>query len=189
MSSDDLSEKKRKHFLGWQCRLRQFSIRNLNAEPSTGMQPDIVLAGTDTGFEAVTVLLVHEDSAEITAEFRHMIRKTKDPKLRYDSALKFLAERHYQYPKEFSEFPTATFNPGSKAADRMLEHGKVILSFEEKGQKYKIPCDVKQLTPDDPAWQATYWHNHLFNSSMPGDMPILQFIPDWEACEAEPPVY
>ncbi len=189
MSTEDSVDKIRKHFLGWQCRLRQFSIRNLNAEPSQGMQPDIVIAGSDVGFESIRVLLNKLDPEEITGEFKHMVRKTKDPKLRYDDALKYFAERYYQFAKEFSDRPTAVFRTGSKAAERMVEAGSVILSFNEKNQRYKIPCKVVQLNDSDPAWQATYWHNHLFNAVMPGDVPIIQFIPDWENTVAEPPVY
>ncbi|MBT4889817.1 MAG: hypothetical protein HON65_09715, partial [Rhodospirillales bacterium] len=123
------------------------------------------------------------------AEFKHMIKRTKDPKQRYDSALKYLAENFYQYSKKFSDCPTSVFPPGSPAAEQMLAAGTVTLVFEEKNQKYKIPCSVRKLDVKDKAWQATYWHNHLFNSVMPGDVAILQFVPDWTAAEAQPPVY
>ncbi len=187
-----LSEDERKirdHFLGWQCRLRQHSIRHMHGQPSAGLQPHILIGDTDQGFENVTVLLVRRDSAQITAEWRHMVKRTSDPKLRYDSALKQLAEMYYQHPKEFMDAPTALFAPGSNAAARLEEVGRATLAFNEKSQRYMIPCAVRRLSEDDPVWQATYWHNHLFNPVIPGDSPIVQFVPDWLNAKAEPPVY
>ncbi|MBT4889474.1 MAG: hypothetical protein HON65_07980, partial [Rhodospirillales bacterium] len=52
--SDEAITKIRNHFLGWQCRLRQFSVRDLNGEPSKGMRPDIAIGDTGAGYEAVT---------------------------------------------------------------------------------------------------------------------------------------
>jgi len=153
------------------------------------MRPDLVIGDTGSGYEGVTILLVRNKPDIITAEFKHMIQRTKDPKQRYDSALKFLAENYYQYPKKFSDCPTAIFPVDSRAAEQILDAGKITLVFEEKNQRYKIPCSVRKLDDSDPAWQATYWHNHLFNPVMPGNVPIIQFVPDWALTEATPPVY
>lgn len=177
------------HFLGWQCRLRQYSIRNLNGEPSGGMSPDIVVGGSDTGYEGVTVLLIRRDPDELMPEFRHMVRKTRDPKQRYDTALKYFAESYYQERKMFSDSVTALFKPESTAAARLHETGTATLVFFEKNQRYIIPSQVVRLEDSDPAWQATYWHNHLFNPLLAGDSIILQFIPDWKNAKADPPVY
>lgn len=178
----------RDHFLGWQCRLRQHSARHLNAQPSPGMQPDIALAG-GTGYGDVTLLLVRVDPSVFTAEFRHMVRRTRDPKLRYESAIKYLSSNFYQHPREFSDRMTALFAASSRAADAIYEAGQATLLFDEKNQAYRIPCEVRRLVESDPAWQATYWHNHLFNPNMPGDLTVLQFVPDWAHAKADPPVY
>ncbi len=178
----------RDHFLGWQCRLRQHAVRQLNGRPSPGMQPDLALAG-GTGFEAVTLLLVRADPSVYTAEFRHIVRRTRDPKQRYDSALKYLASNYYQHPREFSDRMTALFGAESKAAATLHDAGTATLLFEEKNQAYRIPCEVRRLVESDPAWQASYWHNHMFNAHMPGDANVLQFVPDWAHAKADPPVY
>lgn len=179
----------RDHFLGWQCRLRQHSIRNLNGQPSSGMSPDIVVGGSDTGYEGVTVLLVRRDPEEHIPEFRHMVRKTRDPKQRYDNALKYFAEMYYQDKSAFTDGMTAMFSPGSAAAERLGSSGTATLVFEEKNQRYVIPCEVQRLLDSDPSWQATYWHNHLFNPNLAGDSIILQFSPDWARAKSDPPVY
>lgn len=178
----------RDHFLGWQCRLRQFSVREAEGRPSPAMQPDIALPG-GTGFGAVTLLIIRDDPTIFTQEFRHMVRRTRDPKQRYDSAIKYLASNYYQHPDEFSDRLTALFAEDSKAAMSMLDAGQVTLLFDEKNQSYRIPAEVRRLTEPDPAWQATYWHNHLFNARIPAEIAILQFVPDWAHATAEPPVY
>jgi len=61
--------------------------------------------------------------------------------------------------------------------------------FDEKNQKYTLPCTVRMLDETSDEWQATYWHNHLFAHMIPGDSQILQFTPDWSAATAEPGVY
>ena len=182
-------DKVRAHFLGWQCRLRQHAIRHLNGKPTNGIRPDVVVGDTGTVFDGITVLIVRKESEVITKEFRHMVMKTRDPKQRYDSALKYMSESYYQHPADFSDGVTALFGPGSKAADRLLTEGAAVLLFEEKNQKYKIPCRVDLLHSDSADWKATFWHNHLFSPALPGDSQILQFVPDWDRAEAEPGVY
>jgi hypothetical protein len=35
------------------------------------------------------------------------------------------------------------------------------------------------LEPGDPLYQASYWHNHLFNPNIPDGIRVLSFTPDW----------
>jgi hypothetical protein len=179
----------KKHFLGWQCRLRQHSIRHMNGQPTQAARPDVVVGGTDTAYEGVTIVLVRKESKDITKEFRHMIKRTGDPKNRFETALKFMAENYYQHPMEFSDQFTALFGPGSSAAGNLLSAGSATVLFDEKNQKYTLPCTVRMLDETSDEWQATYWHNHLFAHMIPGDSQILQFTPDWSAATAEPGVY
>lgn len=118
-----------------------------------------------------------------------MVRRTRDPKLRYESAVKYLSSNYYQHPKEFSDRMTALFAEDSKAAQSMYDAGRVTVLAGEKNQRYRIPAEVRRLTETDPAWQATYWHNHLFNPRLPGEIQVLQFVPDWAHATADPPVY
>jgi hypothetical protein len=177
------------HFLGWQCRLRQHSIRHMNGQPTAAARPDVVVGDTETAYAGVTIVIVRKQSADITKEFRHMIKRTGDPKLRYEAALKFMAESYYQHPTEFSENMTALFGPGSSAAENLLSVGRATLLFDEKNQKYTLPCAVNLLDDVSDDWQATFWHNHLFTHMIPGDSQVLQFAPDWGAATAEPAVY
>jgi len=178
----------RDQFFGWQCRLRQFAVRKNDGRPSPGMCPDAVLKGDGVILEGITVLIVPSDPAETTSEFRHMARRTQDPKERRDSVLKVLSATFYQYAKGFEEEMTALFATDSNAAGKLQDAGTCRLDFDEKNQIFQLPCMVRTLTEEEPAWQATYWHNQLFNPALPPDVSILGFRPDWSASVAEPGV-
>lgn len=178
----------RDHFLGWQCRLRQLAVREAEGRPTAGMRPSVSLAGQTEVSGEITVLIVPQAPQETTAEFRHLVRRTHDPAERYKSALKILAATYYQYPQNFSDELTALFGPGSALAERLLADGRCRLGFEQYSQRYTLPCQVRDLPENAPAFQATYWHNSLFNAGIPADIRILAFQPDWATAEADPPV-
>lgn len=177
----------RAHFLGWQCRLRQMSARQAEGRPSAGMRPRALdCAGVEFA-PAITVLLVPSEAGPAAMRFRHMMRRTKDPAQRRDDALKLLAATFYQHPGDFSDRLTALFEPGSALAGRLVGAGACRLDFEQYSQRYRLPCALSELAPDDPARQATYWHNSLFNPALPADVRVLAFTPDWARAEADPP--
>lgn len=177
----------RASFLGWQCRLRQLSVRNAEGRPTSGMRPAVrVGAGPPLG--QIVVLIVPSAPAESTAEFRHMVRRTNDPAERFKSALKTLAAHYYQYPQDFSERMTALFGPQSEIAQQLLAAGEASLRFEQYNQTYELPCHVSELPETDPHYQATYWHNSLFNPRIPPDARVLGFTPDWAHALADPQV-
>lgn len=178
----------RHHFLGWQCRLRQYAVREERGRPSPGMQPDIALPD-GRGFGGVKVMMTRKDPITFTQELRHMVRRTRDPKQRFESALRYLSSTFYQYPREFSDRMTALFAKNARAAQTIHDANRAVLLFSEKNQSYTIPAEVRRLVESDPAWQATYWHNHLFNARLPGEVTILQFVPDWAHATANLPVY
>ena len=182
----ELSQTKRLHFLGWQCRLRQHSIRTAEGRPSGGMRPDVSVAGNSLG--AITVLIIKAEPADMTAQFRYMVQKTTDPAERYESAVKMLAEAYYQRPKEFSNELTGLFGPGSGLAQHLIAQGECELTFEQFSQSYRLPCTVEGLAESHPHYQATFWHNSLFNHEIPGGVIVLGFKPDWERAVAEPDV-
>ncbi len=76
----------RDHFLGWQCRLRQISVREAGGRPTSGMRPELRLMAEGPPLGAITTLILRREPAEATAQFRHMVRKTQDPAERYDGA-------------------------------------------------------------------------------------------------------
>ena len=177
-----------KHFLGWQCRLRQLGIRQGGGRPTSGMRPTVMIPGRSGTLGQITVLIVKRESQEYTAQFRHMVLKTQDPAERYASALKFLAAAYYQQPEGFSEEMTALFAVDSAFAAGLLQAKHCVLNFEQYSQRYLIPCSVRELAKEEPAFQATYWHNRLFNSSLPGDIRMLGFQPDWASVEMDPAI-
>lgn len=184
---DEAAQALRAHFLGWQCRLRQHAVRQGGGRPSAGMRPRLRLAGSEPDLGPVTVLIVKAAPQEVTSQFRHLARKTHDPVERYNGALKVLAEAYYQRPQEFSDELTALFGQVSELADRLLEAGRCRLLFEQYSQSYELPCSLRALPEDHPAFQATYWHNSLFNPNLPGGVRVLAFRPDWSAASADPP--
>ena len=177
----------KRHFLGWQCRIRQRRMRHAGGQPSAGMRPAVSLAGDEKPLAGIVVLISHEDSADNTARFRHMVRKTHDPKERLDGVVSELSAAYFQYPDDFSDVMTALFGPGSDIAERLLKAARCTLHFDQYAQKYDIPCRIDLLAEDDPVWQATYWHNSLFNPNIPAGIRILAFTPDWATATADPP--
>jgi hypothetical protein len=178
----------RDHFLGWQCRIRQYAVRHAGGRPSGGMRPTVSLSETGLEPGPITVLIVKRDSEETTAQFRYLARKTHDPAERHDGALKFLAASYHQRPQDFSDELTGLFGPRSEIADRLQAAGRCRLRFEQYQQTYDLPCAVRQLADDDPAFQATYWHNALFNAALPAGVRVLAFQPDWSRARADPPI-
>ncbi len=178
----------RDHFLGWQCRLRQMAVRQAGGRPTSGMRPEVRFAEADQPLGAITTLIVRREPHEATAQFRHLVRKTQDPAERYDAALETLAAAYYQRPQAFSDELTALFGPASDLADQLLAAGHCVLDFEQYSQRYRLPCAARNLGQDEPAFQATYWHNALFNPALPGGLRVLAFQPDWARAEAEPGV-
>ena len=175
-------------FLGWQCRLRQLAVRQAGGRPTSGMRPEVSLAGPGEPLGAITLLVVKAEPAEATAQFKHMARKTHDPAERLQSALKHLQAAYYQHPRDFSDVMTALFGPESGTAARLATAGACRLAFEQYQQRYEIPCSVRRLAEREAAFQATYWHNALFNPRLPAGVEILAFSPDWAHASAEPPV-
>ena len=181
-------DKLRNHFLGWQCRLRQLAMREEEGRPTSGMRPEITVAGDAEPLGSITVLIHKRDSTETTAEFRHMVRRTHDPAERREAALKTLRSAYFQNAPEFSDTLTALFGPGSEAAARLVSVGQCHLSFAQYSQRYDLTCAVTALAQDDPAFQATFWHNSLFTATLPSGVRILAFKPNWATAETTPPV-
>ncbi len=180
------TERLRDHFVGWQCRVRAAAMRRLAGRPTPAMRPRVL---SETGTEiapAITTLLMPSEAASPAAEFRHLVRRTHDPRARREAAVALLAERHYQHAKEFSDLLTASFAAGSPLALRLVHDAGCVLAFAQDGQRYDLPCTVTLLRRDDPRWQATYWHNALFNPSLPPDIRVLAFKPRWLDAVATP---
>ena len=184
VSGDAAQGALRDHFFGWQCRLRQLSIRQKGGRPTSGICPRVSLA-PDVRLGEIVVLIVKREPDECITQFQHMYRQTQDPAERYSGALRFLAAAYYQRPREFSDEITALFGPRSEVAQRILGARRCVLEFEQFSQRYRLPCLARNIPDTDPAYQATYWHNCLFNPELPLGVRVLGFEPDWAAAEME----
>ena len=178
------SDRMRLAFLGWQCRLRQLAVREGDARPTAGMRPNLAVAGQDAG--AITVVIIPAEPDESTREFRHIVRRTHDPRERYQAALRYLQSSHFQDPERFDDRLTAVFGADAETPALISGRRDCVLMFEQFSQRYRLPCHALCLDAEDPAFQATYWHNALFNPGMPAEVQVLAFRPDWSQAEADP---
>ncbi len=173
------SQALRGEFLGWQCRIRQLAARELGGRPSTGMRPRVLSTDGKQMSAGTVILIVEAEPENSTQQFRFEYLKTQDPTERYQMALQILRAGYFQEPGRFSDVLTALFAGGSVLARQLLEDGRCLLEFEQFTQGYQLPCDVARLTVTHPFYQATYWHNRLFNSHQPAELEVLSFKPDW----------
>ena len=176
----DSASKLRDFFLGWQCRLRQHAVRKMDGRPSEGMRAGVKVAISDNDLGPLNVLLVRREPEVWTDEFRHLVKKTHDPNERTKAALKILASSYYQHPREFDDRLIGTFALDSELAAVLMEQRECELSFQQYQQTFNLNCSIIELSDTSTAYQAAYWHNSLFNSTMPGTVKMLQFQPNWD---------
>ncbi len=174
-------------FLGWQCRLRQYSVRQGDGRPTPGMCPRVSI-GDDESLGNIITLIVKKDPGNSTAQFQHMVKRTHDPLERWEGAIRYFSATYYQKPDEFSDHITALFAPNSELVERLLGSGYCLLHYEQNRQIFTLPCSLRDLSRDHPEYQATYWHNSLFNPNIPADARVLCFIPDWREASCIPPL-
>ena len=181
------AERLRDHFVGWQCRVRADAMRRRAGQPSPGMRAQVLdAAGAEQLAPAVTTLLARRQADSFAPEFRHLARRTHDPRVRREAALALLAERYYQYARDFSGLLTATFAADSALAADLAREGRCTLALAQDRQRYTLPCTVQRLGRNDPRRQETWWHNALFNPQLPPDIPVLAFAPRWLEAAADP---
>ena len=183
---DRANEQMRDRFLGWQCRIRQISMRSHDGRPTDGMTPLVSATDEDAPVGRIVTVICRRPEHSVTMELRHLARRTHDPAERRENALKFLAERYYQSWREFSDVLTASFPPGSETAATLLEHRECRLAFEQFSQRFDVHCTVRRLSRNNPLREATFWHNLLFNPRLSADCIILGFEPNWSKSEAAP---
>ena len=174
-----VEETLRRAFIGWQCRVRQHAMRQYGGRPSPGMRPRITTLDGEEVSPAATVVLMEADPTESIAQFRHIVRKTHDPEQRHRDGLKLLSAAYFQSSRQFSGVMTALFAGDSAVAEGLVAAGRCVLEFDQFNQRYSLPSAVASLAEDDPAYQATHWHNAMFNPSLPAAPRILAFTPDW----------
>ena len=166
-----------KRFIAWQCRLRKQCVRELGGQPSAGMSAGVYSISGGDEQSRLSFLIVRKDSGPRTDEFRHIVRKTTDSSEWVKNGLRILSELHYHQTDQFDHRLTALFSLDSALADAFLEAGQCHLKFAEKSVDYGFDFEVESLADEDEFYQATYWHNRLFNPTLPGQVRILSFTP------------
>ncbi len=164
-------------FLGWQCRVRQDAVRRQAGRPPQGARAMVKLDGETAG--RINTLIYKLDPERITAEFRFMVQKTNDPRAVYESALGLLGEHYYQVPAEFDDRLTALFSLDSDLAGRLLAAEGCMLEFSQGTREFTLACAVRNCEQGSAEYEATYWHNHLFNPGLPGGVRVVLFEIDW----------
>jgi hypothetical protein len=172
------------HFVGWQCRLRQLAARDGDGRPTEGTRPELALDDRPMG--RVTVVLNRLPEHALLAELRFTVQRTQEPLERWEAAMRLFQGSYFQQPGRFTDELTALFGPGSVTVATVLAAGRCSLRFAQFSQRYALPCAVRRLEPGEPLFEATRWHNALFNPRPPPDPAILAFKPDWSTAEAEP---
>ena len=174
------------YFIGWQCRVREFALRNEEGRPNGGMRPQIELKNGEVVFPAATLLIIPDHPDQTIRQFRFMALKTQDPKERYSKALQLLAAKFYQNAEDFSGAMSGIFSRSSEEVEELEKHQYCIMTFDYQQQAFKIPCHVRASQKNEPEHEFTYWHNYLFNPNLSPEVKVLHFKPDWDKTVSEP---
>jgi hypothetical protein len=177
MDSQFTTAESYKRFVSWQCRLRKLSMRERGGQPTPGMSAGVFSVSGGEQQTSINFLIVKQDSEFLNTEFKHIIRKTHDAAERVKNGLRILSERHYQDDFDFSNELTALFGLDSELADALIAARQCKLRFAEGSIEYDFKFSVREMPEQGPNFQATYWHNHLFNPSIPGKVRVLGFTP------------
>lgn len=167
-------------FLRWQCRVRQMAMRDNHGRPDDAITPSVHINGEPEPFGHIITVMSKWGANSKTPELKHMVKRTNDPAQRREKALEYFSSTYYQKAREFSDTLSATFKPGSAGAAQLLEAGNCSLVFEAYSQRFELICKVLQLSNSHPLYQATWWHNLLFNPELHPETIILGFEPDWD---------
>ncbi len=165
-------------FVYWQCQIRKFSVRNLEARPTSGIRPELIIDGNSIG--VITTLLVPEFPDDDTSHLKHAYQKTFDPKLRRENALKYLQSEFYQFPHRFNGELTALAAKGANWVKRVANEQRIELHFDQDSSRWKLSCESELLTTDDQRWQFTLAHNQLFNHTLTTNVDVILFKPLWD---------
>ena len=133
------------HFIGWQCRVRQYAMRNGEGRPTSGMRPNVLLEDGKEVASAVTLLLVPYQLQDSIRQFRFIALKTQDPQERYKKAMELLSSTFYQNVENFSGLMTGVFSMNSETVNRLMKNQRCVLEFDFQQQKFRVPVGIKVL--------------------------------------------
>ena len=164
------------------------AMRDSAGRPDDAITPAVTLVGQSAPMGHVITVLNKAPMHSQTPEMRHMVKSTFDPAQRRDKALRYFSSAYYQKAREFSETLTATFLPDSEGASALIAAQSCMLTFDAYAQRFELHCDVRQLGEQSPLYEATWWHNSLFNPNLNRATIILGFTADWQQSRADPPI-
>ena len=171
-------------FLGWQCRVRQYAMRNDEGRPTQGMCPRVRLESGEQVSSALTLLLIPSQPQESIHQFRFIAQKTNDPQERYKKGMQLLSSSFYQHIEDFSGVMSGLFSNDSRIAKTLQENERCVLEFDYQQQSFTIPCRIVEFSRDKHGYEFTYWHNLLFNPYLSPELKVLGFEPDWSLAKA-----
>ncbi len=152
-------------------------MRELGGRPTAGMSAGVYAVAGGDEQSRMNFLIMRTETGDRTRELRHIVRKTPDSAEWMKHGLRILAERHYHDEDQFENRLTALFGLESTLGYALTRAGQCRLKFAEGSIEYEFEFDVVSLDEEDPLFEATYWHNHLFNPALPGRVRVLAFIP------------
>ncbi|MEM7563877.1 MAG: hypothetical protein AAF353_12625 [Pseudomonadota bacterium] len=169
--------KQYQNFISWQCRVRKQSVREMGGRLTAGMSAGLYSVNGGDEQARINFMIVRKDSEDRTNEFRHIVRKSQDSAEWVKNGLRILSELHYHETDAFENQLTALFSVDSSVADALEEAGQCHLKFKQDSIDFEFDFSVEGLAEDHELFQATYWHNHLFNPTLPGKVRVLAFTP------------
>ena len=176
----------KKHFLGWQCRVREYSLRYQVGRPSLGICPSVLDSGGTELTASIILILIPIKPLESIKQFRYMAKKTFDPNERYKKAIQLLSSTFYQHIEKFDGVMSGLFPKNSSTFTRLLEGKNRVLHFNYQQQSFRIDCSVAEFNKEEPGYKFTFWHNFLFNPNLSPDSRVLKFSPNWSESSADP---
>ena len=169
----------RDQFMKWQCRVRQITMRENMGRPDDAIMPEVTIEGADEPIGHIITVISKSTLYSKTPELKHIFKSMNDPAQRRGKALELFSETYFQKAREFSDALTATFSSDSRHLDALCAAKRCELRFQGYGHQFNLFCSVEELEVRDELYQATWWHNALFNPSLSPETKILAFLPDW----------
>ncbi len=174
------------YFLGWQCRIRQISVREFGGQPMPATRPRVSTRSGKLILPAMTVLMVPEAPSVSTAFFKFQVQKSNEPDEVRGAALRYLGADYFQLPELFSDEMTAVFGAGSPTVASLIKAKVTLLEFEQYSQSFRMLCRARRLRAEEPARESAFWQARLFNPNLPKNAEVLSFKPDWKSAIANP---
>jgi hypothetical protein len=179
LSCNFSGESLRTDFLFWQCKIRQLVMREKQGRPIDVLMPELSIKNNEKSLAKIIVILSKFQMYSKIPEIRHIVQSSNDPKVRLEKGIGLLSEKYYSNYTEFSDILTASFASNSNIVHFICEQKVCNLKFEGFGKRYMLCCKTSLLSQDDYFYQATWWHNKIFNSALSSNIEIVSFEPNW----------